>query len=69
MDQCKYFNLNGGGEVVVFPELDAKGRKIWLTEDSGERWVGELGARWEVVGIQYGQRTNTLSIEIMTELQ
>jgi len=40
MDQCKHFDLHGGGAVVVFPELNAKGRKIWLTEDSGERWMG-----------------------------
>jgi len=69
MDQCKHFDLRGGGAVVVFPVLDAKGRKIRLTEDGGERWVEELGARWEVVGIQCGQRKNTLSIEIMTETQ
>jgi len=69
MVQCKHFDLRGGGAVVVFPELDAEGRKIWLTEDIGERWVGELGSRWEVVGIQCGQRTNTMSIEITTETQ
>jgi len=40
------------GAVVVFPGLGAKGRKIWLTEDSGEcgEWgEGKQGTRWEVV--------------------
>lgn len=65
MDQRKHFNWRSGCFSVA---IGAKGRKIWLTEDSGNR-RGELGARWEVVRIQCGQCTITLSIEIMTETQ